>query len=259
MSLFRSRVTPLLGAAVLAVAGSSASAGGQAPPPAKPKSFEGSVALGFSQTSGNADATTTNVNNKVKYTIDGWALSQDLVFFYGEANNKVNANFWNGGLRAERRLMPRLGMFFATRFDRNVLQGISSRFEEGIGFDIKVVDQKRDHFNLSLGGSAFQQSLTPGSSSTFSRNFPAARAAGDYKHNFSELAFFQQTAEYLPNLSDTKSYLLNSESAIVAPLMKTLGIKIGYVVRFNSQPPVRANVALKKTDTYLSSGLTYSF
>jgi putative salt-induced outer membrane protein len=237
---------------------SSVILGAQSAPP-KPKTFQGSLALGFSQTSGNASATTTNVTNKLKYTFDGWSIAQDLVFFYGEANHKVNANFWNGGLRAERRLMPRLGMFYATRFDRNVLQGISSRFEEGVGFDIKIVDEKRDHLNIALGGSAFQQTLTPGSTSTFNRNFPAARAAGDYKHAFSELAFFQQTAEYLPNLSDTNSYLLNSESAIVAPLMKTLGIKVGYVVRYNSQPPVRDNVALKKTDTYLSSGITYSF
>lgn len=122
-------------------------------------------------TIGNANALATNVANKLKYTIDGWAIRQDLVFFYGEAEKRVNANFWNGGLRAERRLMPRLGMFFATRFDRNVLQGISSRFEEGFGVDIKIVDEKVDKFTIA----------------------------------FVEHSFFQQSAEYLPNLSDTNS------------------------------------------------------
>lgn len=233
--------------------------GAQAAPAPAPKKIEGSLALGFSQTSGNANATTTNVTNKLKYTFDGWSVGQDLVFFYGEASHKVNANFWNAGLHAERRLTPWLGMFVNTRYDRNVLQGIASRFEEGFGLDFKVIDQKQDHFNIALGGSAFQQSLTPGTVSTFKGNYPAARAAADYKHNFSDLAFFQQTAEYLPNLTDTKSFLVNTETAIVAPLMKTLGIKLGYVVRYNSAPPTRDNVTLKKTDTYLSSGITYSF
>ena len=237
---------------------SAASLGAQTAPD-KPKTLEGSLALGFSQTSGNANATTTNITNKLKYTMKGWSVSQDLVFFYGEADNRVNANFWNGGLRAERRLTPRLGMYIVTRFDRNVLQGIARRFEEGFGLDYKVIDAKVDKLNVSLGGSAFQQTLTPGSTSSFSGSFPAARAAGDFKHIFGEHSFFQQTAEYLPNVRDTKSYLLNSESAVVAPLMKTLGIKVGYVVRFNSAPPVRNGVALKKTDTYLSSGITYSF
>ncbi|MBL0173233.1 MAG: DUF481 domain-containing protein [Gemmatimonadaceae bacterium] len=236
----------------------SASLGAQSAPPA-PKTFEGSASLGFSQTSGNANATTTNVTNKLKYTMKGWAIAQDLVFFYGEANSKVNANFWNGGFRGERRLMPRLGMFVATRFDRNALQGISSRFEEGVGVDITAMQSPNNKLTLSLGGSMFQQTLTPGSTSTFNRNYPAARAGLDYKHKFSELAFVQQMAEYLPNLSDTQSYLLNTETALVAPLIKNLGLKVGYVVRYNARPPVRNTVVLKKTDTFFSSGITYSF
>ena len=232
---------------------------GAQPAPTAPKTFEGSASLGFSQTSGNANATTTNVTNKLKYSMKGWAIVQDLVFFYGEADRKVNANFWNGGFRGERRLMPRFGMFVATRFDRNALQGISSRFEEGIGVDLTLIESPNNKLSVSLGGSMFQQTLTPGSTSTFKRNFPAARIGADYKHKFSDLAFFQQMAEYLPSLSDTSSYLLNSESALVAPLIKNLGVKVGYVVRYNSEPPMRAAVRLKTTDTYFSSGITYSF
>ena len=238
-----------------ALAASSLAAQAAAPP----KTFEGSASLGFSQTSGNANATTTNVTNKLKYTMKGWAIAQDVVFFYGEAENKVNANFWNGGFRGERRLMERIGTFVATRFDRNVLQGISSRFEEGVGVDITAFQTPNNKLNVSVGGSMFQQTLTPGSTSTFKRTFPAARAGVDYKHKFSELAFVQQLAEYLPNLSDTNSYLFNTETALVAPLIKDLGVKVGYVVRYNSQPPVRNNVTLKTTDTYFSSGITYSF
>ena len=249
------RSSLLLLCAPSAFAASSLAAQG-APPP---KTFEGSASLGFSQTSGNANATTTNVTNKLKYTMKGWAIAQDVVFFYGEAENKVNANFWNGGFRGERRLMERIGTFVATRFDRNVLQGISSRFEEGVGVDITAFQTPNNKLNVSLGGSMFQQTLTPGSTSTFKRTFPAARAGVDYKHKFSELAFVQQLAEYLPNLSDTNSYLFNTETALVAPLIKDLGVKVGYVVRYNSQPPVRNNVTLKTTDTYFSSGITYSF
>lgn len=230
----------------------------QAPAPA-PKTFEGSAALGFSQISGNANATTINVSNKLKYVVKGWGVAQDLVFFYGEADDKVNANFWSGGLRGERRLTPRLGAFVATRFDRNLLQGISSRFEEGVGLDYKVIDQARDKFTVVAGASLFQQTLAPGATSAFKRNFPAARLGADYKHLFTELAFFQQTAEYLPNLSDGDAYLVNTESALVAPLTKSLGIKVGYVVRYNAAPPLRNGLPLKDTDTFFSSGLTYSF
>jgi putative salt-induced outer membrane protein len=223
------------------------------------KNLEASGTAGFAQTSGNANAISTNFGNKVKYTAKGWTLNEDLAFFYGEANDEVNANFWNGGLRAERALHARLGLFVATRFDRNVLQGIASRFEEGFGLDAKLIVAKRDRLNMQLGGSLFQQRLTPGSTVSAKRNFPAARVGLDYKHLFSDLAYFQQTGEYLPNLAETGVYLVNTESALVAPLSKQLSLKFGYVVRYNSAPPVRNNVALKTTDTFFSSGITFSY
>jgi putative salt-induced outer membrane protein len=223
------------------------------------KNLEVSGNAGFAQTNGNANALTTNFGNKLKYSLKGWALGQDLAFFYGEAENKVNANFWNGGLRAERRLTSRLGLFVATRFDRNVLQGIASRFEEGFGLDAKLVVAAKDKLNMQLGGSMFQVNLTPGSTTEGKRHFPAARVGLDYKHSFSELAFFQQTAEYLPNLSERGVYLVNTESSVVAPLSKRLGLKFGFLVRYNSTPPERNGAVLKQTDTFFSSGLTFSY
>jgi putative salt-induced outer membrane protein len=235
----------------------SSTLAGQAPAP--PKTFEGSASLGFSQITGNASARSVNVADKLKYALRGWAVAQDLVFFYGEAEHEVNANFWSGGLRGERSLTPRLGAFVGTRFDRNELQGIASRFEEGAGLTYKVVDGDRDKLTVAAGASMFQQRLAPGTTSAFKRSYPAARAGIDYKHLFSKLAYFQQTAEYLPNLSDTEAYLVNTESSLVAPLTTNLGIKLGYVVRFNAAPPVKDGKLLGKTDTFLSSGLTYSF
>lgn len=227
--------------------------------PAKPKALETSISAGFTQTSGNANALTMNFGDKLKYTARGWVLAQDLAFFYGEAEDKVNANFWNGGVRAERAINTRLGVYVVTRFDRNVLQGIARRFEEGFGLDAKLVVAPRDRLSMQVGGSAFQLTTTPGATVTAKRHYPAARVGLDYKHLFSELAYVQQTAEYLPNLSETESYLVNTETSLVAPLSKRLAIKVGYVIRYNSTPPVRNGVALKTTDAFFSSGLTFSY
>lgn len=224
-----------------------------------PKPLEVSIAAGFAQTSGNAEALTTNFGNKLKYTARGWVLNEDLSFFYGEANDQVNANFWNGGLRAERQLVPRVGLFVMARFDRNVLQGVASRFEEGFGLDAKLVTTAKHKLSAQLGGSAFQLNVTEGSTIIGKANYPALRLGADYKFSFSELAFFQQTGEYLPNLSESDAYLVNTESALVAPLSKRLAVKFGYVVRYNAAPPVRNGVALKSTDTFFSSGLTFSY
>jgi putative salt-induced outer membrane protein len=220
---------------------------------------EVSGTAGFAQTNGNANALTMNFGNKLTYTVRGWSVGEDLTFFFGEANDQVNANFWNGGLRGERTISTRIGLFVATRFDRNVLQGIASRFEEGVGVDLKLVTEPKDLFTVQLGASAFQQTLTPGSTVSVKGNFPAARVGLDYKHLVSTLAFVQQTAEYLPNLAESGVYLVNTETSLVAPLSKQLGLKFGYVIRFNSARPVRNGVTLKNTDTFFSSGITFSY
>lgn len=228
--------------------------------PKKKKMWEFQGSLGFSQTSGNASALTTNVTNRLKYSVVGWSVTQDLAFFYGEANEKVNTNFWNGGLRGERTVADRVALFLASRYDRNVVQGISSRFQQGFGVTVAALDDKQTKLNVALGGSFFSQTLTPGSTAKAARAFPAARAAMDFRHRLTDLAYVQQTAEYLPAIGDsTSAYFLNTESAIVAPISKKVALKVGYVIRYNSEPPVRNDVQLRTTDTFFSSGLTLSF
>lgn len=220
--------------------------------------FTGS--LGFSQTNGNANAMATNVTNKVKVTLAGWSFQQDVAFFYGEADDKVNTNFWNGGLRGDRTVAERISVFVASRYDRNVLQGIENRFQQGFGVTVKAIEEPRQKLHVALGGSLFSQQLTAGSVAKVSRAFPAARAAVDFRRQLTDLAYVQQTAEYLPAIGETaSSYFVNTESSVVAPLSKNVGLKVGYVIRYNSEPPVRNSIQLRTTDTFFSSGLTLTF
>ncbi|MEN9507793.1 MAG: hypothetical protein RLZZ621_356 [Gemmatimonadota bacterium] len=239
---------------------SSAKAPSTKPAPPKRKSYEFTTSLGFSQTRGNAEALATNVSNKFKYSLAGWSVQQDLAFFYGKANGKINTNFWNGGLRGERNIAPRIGAFMAARYDRNQVQGINNRFQQGFGVNVMALDDKRNRLTLSMGGSLFQQELAPGATARIPRAFPAARAAMDYRRRLTELAYIQQSAEYLPAVSDASSqFFVNAESNVVAPLSKSVGLKMGYVIRYNSEPPVRNQVQLRTTDTFFSSGLTVTF
>jgi putative salt-induced outer membrane protein len=48
---------------------------------------------------------------------------------------------------------------------------------------------------------------------------------------------------------------VNTESSVIAPLSSHAGIKIGYVIRFNSTPPA----TFGKTDRILTTGVQVSF
>lgn len=253
--------------ALLAPAALSAQAPAPATAPASapkakpaPKRYEFTGTVGFSQTKGNAEALAGNLSNKFKYALAGWSMQQDLAFFYGKANAKVNTNFWNGGVRGDRAVAERMSVFLAARYDRNQLQGITNRFQQGFGLNLLAIENPKNRLNVSLGGSLFQQELTPGSVARLPRAFPAARAAFDYRRRFTGLAYVQQNAEYLPAVGDTAtSFFVNAETAVVAPLSKSVGLKIGYVIRYNSDPPVRNRIQLRTTDTFFSSGLTLTF
>ncbi|HEY0930894.1 MAG TPA: DUF481 domain-containing protein [Gemmatimonas sp.] len=228
--------------------------------PPKPKVFDFTGSLGFAQTRGNATARNINVGNTIRYRLGEWTIRQDLSFIYGESNGRVNANFWNGGLRFDRNVADRIEFFLASRYDRNVPQGVTSRFQQGFGLNVVAFEDSRNRVQVSLGGSLFSQQLEPGAVARVSRAFPAARAALDYRYRFSQLAYLRQTAEYLPAIGDTAtSVFVNTESAIVAPISRNVGVKIGYVVRYNSEPPIRNDVPLRTTDMFFSSGLTLTF
>lgn len=216
--------------------------------------------LGFTQTRGNADARNLSAGNKLTYRSGGWVFQQDLSFVYGESNGRVSSNFWNGGLRLDRSVADRVALFAASRYDRNMPQGVTNRFQQGFGVNVAAMRDAHNSLNIALGGSLFSQQLVPGATAKVTRAFPAARAAMDYRYNFSKLAFMQHSAEYLPAVGDTAtSFFFNSESTLVAPISKRIGVRLGYVVRYNSEPPIKKDIQLGTTDMFFSSGLTLTF
>ena len=108
-----------------------------------------------------------------------------------------------------------------------------------------------DTLSVDGGGVLTQQQNVDGTS----KDFPAGRLAAALKHAFSKSSYFLQLAEYIPDLQSTGEYRFNSESSVVAPLSSHVGIKVGYVIRYNSAPPT----GFGPTDRVLTSGIQVSF
>ena len=250
---------PMIRRCLLAFAAAFLTAPALAAQDAPPKALEASGSVGASQSAGNQNATNFALGNKLKHTGPAWLLSQDFSLFYGEAADSVIASFASGGLRAERTFRSWIGTYTLVRFDRNALQGIARRFEEGIGFDFKPIATDDQKLSLQVGASFFQQSFTEGSSSSLDANYAAVRTGLDYQLKLRGTSLFQQTAEYIPNLSDPDGYLANSETSLVAPLSARFGVKVSYVLRYNNAPPVRNSVQLERLDRFFSTALTFAY
>jgi len=207
--------------------------------------------LGAISASGNTRLRTLSVGDKITHTNGKWVLSQLAAYVYGQTNGFASANQLRVAARSDYSLHPRLSVFSSAAYERNRFAGFIRRTDENLGLSWKALQMTWDTLAVDGGGVLTQQSNVDGTS----KNFPAGRLAGAFKHAFSKTAYFLELAEYIPDLQSTGEYRVNSESALVAPLSSHMGIKVGYVIRYNSSPPP----SFLTTDRVLTSGIQVSF
>lgn len=203
--------------------------------------------IGFVNTAGNTEVTTLNGGEKIEWTLTRVTVKQSFAIVYGETDGQTTTSSLRGELRSDYSLSDAMAVFGAFAFDRNRFAGIARRFEENLGLAYKPVRGDRNTLEFEGGVSITQQR----SILEVSDNFTAARAAGLYRHGFTETAYIQQTVEVLPNLEVSEDLRINMETALVAPLSKRLALKLSYVIRYDKLP----EPGFKKTDRILTSGL----
>jgi len=217
---------------------------------AKPTtSFTGS--LGYVGASGNTNLTTLSVGDKIAHTDGRWTLTQVAAYVYGETDSKESANQLAVSGRADFAFQPRLALFAGVSYERNPFAGFNARTDEMAGLRWKAVAAPSDTLNLDAGGVLTQQTDVSGAS----QSYPSARLAASYKHVFSKSAYFQQLAEYVPNLQTSGAYRVNTESSVVAPVSAHIGVKMSYAIQYNSRPPVNFG----STDRLLTAGVQVTF
>lgn len=219
--------------------------------PKKPLALTASVS--FVDAAGNTDVTTLSGDQRLEYvpTGSGWTLSEFVALVYGRTDGVTSANALKLRGRADRAFTDRLSAFGGGSFERNRFAGIARRFEEIAGLAYRIVDGPRDRLAAELGASFNQQRSIEGRDDAF----VAGRVAGTYRHLFTEHAWVQQTAEFLPNLETGADRRINAETSLVAPLSERFAVKVAYTIRFDDLP----EPGFVKTDRILSSGLQVTF
>ncbi|MEP7327230.1 MAG: DUF481 domain-containing protein [Gemmatimonadota bacterium] len=215
-----------------------------------PKPVKLTADLGFVNTAGNTEVTNLNAGEKIEWNLAPITLKQGFAIVYGETDGNTTTSSLQGDLRADYSLSAALAAFGALAFDRNRFAGIARRFEENLGLAYKPIRGERDELEFEGGVSFTQQRSTL----EVSDNFTAARAAGMYRHGFTETAYIQQSVEVLPNLEVSEDLRINTETALVAPLSKRLAVKLSYTIRYDKLP----EPGFKKTDRIFTSGLQIS-
>ena len=207
--------------------------------------------LGYVQTSGNTQLTTMNLGEKLTQQRGRLTLQQGFAMVYGKLRDSVTTNALRAGLRGDYKIDKTFALFVGAAFDRDRFSGIKRRFEEQLGVQARLVGTASDTLRIEGGGVFTQQIGTD----DVQQNFPSARGAAVWRHVFSKAAYFQQNVEFVPNLKVTEDWRVNSESAIVAPISAMIGVKLGYVVRFDHLP----ELGFSNTDKLFTTGIQITF
>jgi len=222
----------------------------------KPVNFTGDV--GFVNTAGNTHLTTLNFGDKLTAQTGKVLFTQTFALVYGKNDSVQTANSQLIRGRADYSFNRRLSSYGFVGYERNRFAGVDHRTDEGIGLALKALANEHNELDFEAGVGLVQEHLLPDPAvdATVRDNFVAGRVAARYKYLFSKTTYFQQTLEFLPNLETTSDYRINSESALVAPISRHLGLKAGYSIKYNHAPP---SATLAKSDRMLTTGLQVTF
>jgi putative salt-induced outer membrane protein len=207
--------------------------------------------FGIVNASGNTRLSTVNVGDKIVAKARSWTITQQGAYIYGKTNGISSANLLKASLRADHVFAGRVGLFAGSAFERNRFGGFTSHTDQIAGISALVLGMPRDSLRFDGGGVYTNEKRVDGTS----KAFPAARAGMAYKHSFGGTSSFNQTAEYVPNLEETAQYRLNTESILTAKLSTHFGLKLSYLIRYDSRPAD----GFGKSDRILTTGLQVTY
>jgi len=223
----------------------------QPPAPPPPPLVHTQIDLGYVTTSGNTDVRTLNAAEQLVVRPGAWIFTQSFAVVNGSTAGVETANNLKAGLRADRTVGAGFRVYALGTFYRNRFAGIARQFEEAVGLAYGVLPGPTHVLDVEAGAGRNQQTAPDGTAS----DYWTGRAAARYRFTFASSAYVEQKVELIADLQALDNELLNTESVLTAPLSTKIALKLGYTVRFASQP----QPTFKKTDTVLSVGVQVQF
>lgn len=210
--------------------------------------LKGSVQFGYLASSGNSDTTSMNGKFNVEYDMERWRHGFMAEMVRASEDGTMTAERYSASAKSDLKFSHNNYMFGLVNYEQDRFAGYIRRTSEAIGYGRRLLDSKAQKLDLEAGLGARQTAFNDHTSS----GEIIERLAGSYVLNFSDTSSFNQTVAY--EHGDKNSYT-ESVSSVTAQLMDAIALKVSYTIKHNSTVPDD----LKKTDTFTSVSLLYSF
>lgn len=223
--------------------------------PDENKRFSNETSLSVVNTTGNTETLSLAGKNELKYRFsEKWTSSWVLGALYKESDSQKEAERYFTDLHADYLITDRwyayvLGSWFQDKFS-----GFDNRIGIGPGLGYKLLLGPVHFLQFEGGFNYAYEDYTEDDEA--SQDFMEGRLFGKYEWRFTEKTKFSQSLEYLQGFNNSRTWKINSETALITALTDILALKVSYSILYNNDP--RPN-DLEKTDTVFETSLVIGF
>ncbi len=201
---------------------------------------------------GNAPTQTYDLQQKTSYD---WVQNQILFqsTFLRTTSRGVESTYrWSLGLRYERSLDKKWGLFIAEKVEGDKYVGYLQRYNTDLGGRYTLLEDEKNLWKLESGYRFFTENRIDGSklNSSFFRFFT------EMERKWNEILSTKLWFEYLQNFSRWDDQFFNTEFSLNTKLTKVLSLKTGYLIRYRRLLPSGIS---KQTDSTLTLALVAKF
>ena len=210
--------------------------------------WQGSVALGYLQTTGNVNSSTLNGKALASYKSGNW---QDSVLFQALKSSQEGvliAESFNFDGQTDYNFNADNYLFGNLDYLRDVFSGYERRVSEVGGIGHRLLQTDTQQLAIELGSGARQTRFTDGTTDSE----PVERLAANYLWKFSGNSNFTENLSIMHGSSNT---LTQSVSTLTANLYNSFALSVSYTVNHNST----VLPGFKNTDTITALSLVYNF
>ncbi|MFM8268599.1 MAG: DUF481 domain-containing protein [Pseudomonadota bacterium] len=203
--------------------------------------------------SGNAENQTYSLSQATQYLWPSDAIKTKARYLLGKAAGTETARNWAIGARYERSLSPVLSAYLGYQMDSNVFANLDYRHTVDLGSKYTWIQGNQHSLFSELGYRlTAENQLNPNAKLTshFLRIY--SEWAAQWTPTLSSKAY----VEYLPNLTRSSDWQLNSEVSLGVKMSDVFSLKTGYLFLYRNTP---AGAGKKQLDTVFSTALVAKF
>ena len=223
--------------------------------PASPATlgFTDESQLGSAVVSGNSNSQTINAEQSNSYSWDRNVAKFSARYLNTSANGVESARSWDGSLRFERVVAPEVNIFAAHTVESDIYSGYVQRNSFDLGAKYFFTQSDDTKWSAEFGYRYFYTHYVQPSPDSVDN---AARIYSEFFQTLGKNSSFKFYAEYVQSLTNTQTYLINSEPSLSVMLNNVLSIKIAYLVKYTNA--VYSNYNPKNLTTGLDTIFTTS-